>query len=85
MAVQSRNIDSHRLQSTVLWNNIPAALLYRVCISQLIRYSRTSGSYDDIVIECYCMTWLIVAKYLCHKGPGYIPFVVITIQSFPQS
>jgi hypothetical protein len=37
------------------------------------------------VIECYCMTWLIVTKYLCHKGPGYIPFVVITIRSFPQS
>jgi hypothetical protein len=37
------------------------------------------------VIECYCMSWLIVTKYLCHKGPGYIPFVVITIRSFPQS
>ena len=48
MAVQSRSIDSHRLQSTVLWNNIPAALVYRVYISQLIRYSRTSGAYDDI-------------------------------------
>ena len=48
MAVQSRGIDSHRLQSTVLCNNIPAALLYGVYISQLIRYSRTSGSYDDI-------------------------------------
>ena len=55
----------------------------------------TSLSWSDIpelvgpmmisVIECYCMTWLIVTKYLCHKGPGYIPFVVITIQSFPQS
>jgi hypothetical protein len=48
MAVQSRSIDSHRLQSTVLWNNIPAAHLYGAYISQLIGYSRTSGSYDDI-------------------------------------
>ena len=47
MAVQSRSIDSHRLQSTVLCNNIPAAHLYGAYISQLIGYSRTSGSYDD--------------------------------------
>ena len=85
MAVQSRSIDSHRLQSTVLCNTIPAALVYGVYISQLIGYSRTSGSDDDFVIECYCMTWLIVTKYLYHKGPGYIPFVVITMRSFPQS
>jgi hypothetical protein len=47
MAVQSRSIDSHRLQSTVLCNTIPAALVYGVYISQLIGYSRTSGSDDD--------------------------------------
>ena len=35
------------------------------------------------VTECYCMTWMIVTKYLCHKGPGNIPFFVITIQSGP--
>ena len=55
----------------------------------------TSLSWSDIpelvglmmisVIECYCMTWLIVTKYLCHKGPRYIPFVVITIQSVLSS
>jgi hypothetical protein len=47
MAVQSRSIDSHRLQSTVLCNNIPATLLDGVYISWLIRYSKTSGLYDD--------------------------------------
>ena len=53
----------------------------------------TSLSWSDIpelvgymmisVTECYCMTWIIVTKYLCHKGPGNIPFFVITIQSGP--
>jgi hypothetical protein len=47
MAVQSRSIDSYRLQSPVLCNNISTTLLNGVYISQLIRYSRTSGSYDD--------------------------------------
>jgi hypothetical protein len=47
MAVQCRSIDSHRLQSTDFCNNIPATLLNGAYISQLIRYSRTSRSYDD--------------------------------------
>ena len=47
MAAQFRSIDSRRLQSPVLCNNIPATLLNGVYISQLIGYSRTSGSYDN--------------------------------------
>ena len=55
----------------------------------------TSLSWSDIpelvgymmisVTECYCMTWMIVTKYLCHKGPGNIPFFVITIRSVLSS
>ena len=77
MAVQSRSIDSHRPfqqhfymeYASLSWSDIPELV----------------GPMMISVIECYCMTWLIVTKYLCHKGPGYIPFVVITIRSFPQS
>jgi hypothetical protein len=31
------------------------------------------------------MTWLTVTEYLCHKWHRYVPFVVITIRSFPHS
>ena len=31
------------------------------------------------------MTWLTVTEYLCHKWPGYVLFVVITIRFFTHS
>jgi len=35
-------------------SNTPAAPAYGVYISQLIRYSRACGSYEDLLDESYC-------------------------------
>ena len=85
MALQCRSIDSHRLQSTVLCNTIPAALLYGVYISQLIGYSRTSGSYDDFrdrvllhdLVNCHEISVL--------QRTRIYSFCRIHNRSFPQS
>ena len=35
-------------------SNIPAALAYSVYISQMIRYSRACGSYQDVLVRGCC-------------------------------
>jgi hypothetical protein len=71
-------------------SNIPAAPAYGVYISQLIRYSRACGSYQDFLDR-----WLLLSKKLLNQGfllvklksydHGYAPLVVSTSRSFPRS
>jgi hypothetical protein len=66
-------------------SNIPAAPAYGISLSQMIRYSRACGSYQDFLdrgllltrkllnhfenFTVASMTWLTVLEYLCHKWP----------------
>jgi hypothetical protein len=66
-------------------SNIPAAPAYGISLSQMIRYSRACGSYQDFLdrgllltrkllnhfenFTVASMTWLTVMEYLCHKWP----------------
>ena len=71
-------------------SNIPASPAYGVYISQLIRYSRACGSYQDFLDR-----WLLLSKKLLNQGfllvklksydHGYAPLVVSTSRSFPRS
>ena len=70
-------------------SNIPAAPAYGVYISQMIRYSRACGSYQDILDRGLLLTrkllnqgfLLVKLKSLCH----YASLVVNTSWSFPHS
>ena len=78
-------------------SNIPVAPAYGVYISQLIRYSRACGSYQDFLDKGLLLTrklqnqgFLLVKlksslrKYYAHSH-GYVPLVVSTTRSFPHS
>ena len=52
-------------------NNIPATPAYELCISQLIRYSRACGSYQD-----FLDTGLLLTRKLLNQG-----FLLIKLRS----
>ena len=76
-------------------SNIPAAPVYGVYISQLIRYSWACGFYHDFLDRGLLLTrnllnqWSLVVKLKSsfRKSPpwpndhGYVPYVVIKIRS----
>jgi len=78
------------------WNIPPA---YGVCIILLIWYSGVCGSYHDFLDRGLLLTSkLLIQRFLvvklqrslrkfysCHHDHRYVPFVVITIRSFPYS
>jgi hypothetical protein len=68
-------------------SNIPAASAYEVFISQLIRYSRACGTYQDFLDRGLLLTWLCWPLWnICVTNDhGYVPLVVNTSQSFPHS
>ena len=78
-----------------LIDNIPAALAYYVYISPLIRYSSVSGSYHDVLDRRLLLTWKLLnqgflvvelnSRCICVTNDHWcVPFVVITIRSFPH-
>jgi hypothetical protein len=52
-------------------SNIPAAPAYRVYLSQMIRYSRACGSYQDFLVR-----GLLLTKKLLNQG-----FLVVNLKS----
>jgi hypothetical protein len=46
-----------------IYSNIPAAPAYGVYISQLIRYSRACGFYQDLIDK-----WLLLIRKLLNQG-----------------
>ena len=68
-------------------SNIPAASAYEVFNSQLIRYSRACGTYQDFLDRGLLLTWLCWPLWnICVTNDhGYVPLVVNTSQSFPHS
>jgi hypothetical protein len=82
------------------FSNIPAALAYGVYISQLIRYSKACGSYQDFLERGLLLTrkllnqgflivklkppWPLWNICVTHDH-GYVPLVVSTSRFFPHS
>ena len=63
--------------STIQISNIPAMSAYGVYISQLVPIMKVLRRQHDLVnqlLQCICVT----------NDHGYVPFVVITIRSFPH-
>ena len=76
-------------------SNIPLRPAYGVYISQLIRYSRACGSYQNFLDRGLLLTRKILnqgflliklkssLRKFCVRDHGYVPFVVNTFRSFP--
>ena len=56
----------------LICSNIPAAPAYGVYISQLIRYSRACGSYQDVLDR-----WLLLTRMLLYQGFLLVRFYFI--------
>ena len=81
------NISISHLERSIYVATFHAAPSYGVYISQLIRYSRACGSYQDFLDR-----WLLLSRKLLKQGHiyvtndhGYVPLVGNTSLSIPQS
>jgi len=61
----------HFVNFPFICSNIPAAHVYGVCISQLIRYSRACGSYQDFLDR-----GLLLTRKLLNQG-----FLLVKLKS----
>ena len=66
--------DFHIVNFPFICSNIPAAPTYGVYVSQLIRYSRTCGSYQDIIDR-----GLLLTRKLLNQG-----FLLVKLKSSLQ-
>jgi hypothetical protein len=62
------DFNFHIVNFPLIWSNIPAAPVYGVYISQLIRFSRACGSYQDFLDRGKLLTrkllnqWFLLVK-----------------------